>query len=89
LTAYCHSRPLQSVQCNTRVSGIEQTIKCSTAGLHTPDGMAWEQLVLEDGVLQRLEANEQGLESFGDFHQAHQDYLRALVNDFDSWARFE
>jgi hypothetical protein len=58
-------------------------------GTPTSDGMAWEQLILEDGVLQRLEVNEQGLESFGGFYQAHQDYLLALVNDFDSWARFE
>jgi hypothetical protein len=54
-------------------------------GTPTSDGMAWEQLVLENGVLQRLEVNEQGLQSFGGFYQAHQDYLRAVVNDFDSW----
>ncbi len=58
-------------------------------GTPTSDGMAWEQLVLENGVLRRLEVNEQRLESFDGFYQAHQDYLRALVNDFDSWARFE
>jgi hypothetical protein len=58
-------------------------------GTPTSDGMAWEQLVLENGVLRRLEVNEQRLESFDGFCQAHQDYLRALVSDFDSWARFE
>ena len=35
LTADCHSRSLKSVQRNTRVGRIEQTIKCPTAGLHT------------------------------------------------------
>jgi hypothetical protein len=35
LTTDSHSRSLKSVQCNTRVGGIEQTIKRSTAGLHT------------------------------------------------------
>jgi hypothetical protein len=55
----------------------------------TPDGMVSEQLVIEGGVLRRLQVNELGLEDFGAFYSAHQDYLRALVNDFDSWAMFE
>jgi len=55
---------------------------------HTPDGMALEQLVIDKGVLRRLQVNELGLKEFGAFYAAHQDYLKALVNDFDSWAMF-
>jgi hypothetical protein len=54
----------------------------------TPDGMVLEQLVIDDGVLRRLQVNELRLKEFGAFYSAHQDYLRALVNDFDSWAMF-
>ena len=55
----------------------------------TPDGMVLEQLVIDGGVLRRLQVGELGLENFGAFYAAHQDYLRALVNDFDSWAKFD
>lgn len=55
----------------------------------TPDGMIMKQLVIDGGALRRLQVNELGLEDFGAFYAAHQDYLKALVNDFDSWARFE
>jgi len=51
--------------------------------------MVLEQLVIDENVLRRLQVNELGLEEFGAFYAAHQDYLRALVNDFDSWATFE
>jgi hypothetical protein len=54
----------------------------------TPDGMVSEQLVIDEGVLRRLQVNELGLKEFGAFYAAHQDYRRALVNDFDSWATF-
>jgi hypothetical protein len=56
---------------------------------HTPEGMELAQLVIEDAVLRRIQVNELGLEDFGAFFAAHQDYLRALVDNFDSWARFE
>jgi len=55
----------------------------------TPDGMVSEQLVIDEGVLRRLQVSELGLKEFGAFYAAHQDYLRALVKDFDSWATFE
>ena len=51
--------------------------------------MVLQQLVIEEGGLRRLQVSELGLEDFGAFYAAHQDYLRALVNDFDSWAMFE
>jgi len=57
--------------------------------IHTPDGMVLEQLVIDKNVLRRLQVNELGLAEFGAFYVAHQDYLRALVNDFDSWATFK
>ena len=47
-----------------------------------------QQLVIENGALRRLQVNEHGLEEFGAFYIAHQDYLRAVVADFDSWASF-
>ena len=50
--------------------------------------MVTEQLVIEGGVLRRLQINELRLEHFGAFYSAHQDYLRDLVTDFDSWAMF-
>jgi hypothetical protein len=34
LAADSHSSALKSAQCNTRIGGIEQTVECSTAGLH-------------------------------------------------------
>jgi hypothetical protein len=55
----------------------------------TPDGIVMEQLVVDGGVLQRLQVSELGLEDFGAFYAAHQDYLKALVNDFNSWAMFD
>jgi hypothetical protein len=55
----------------------------------SPDGIVMDQLVIDDGVMRRLQLNERGLQDFGAFYAAHQDYLRALVSDFDSWARFE
>jgi hypothetical protein len=55
----------------------------------TPDGMVSEQLVIDGSVLQRLRVSESGLEDFGAFYAAHRDYLRGLINDFDSWATFE
>jgi hypothetical protein len=54
----------------------------------TPGAMVSEQLVINGDVLQRLQVSELGLQDFGAFYAAHQDYLRALVNDFDSWAMF-
>jgi len=50
----------------------------------TPEGVVMQQLVIEKGVLCRLDVNERGLEAFGAFYAAHQDYLRYLVVDFDS-----
>lgn len=58
-------------------------------GTPIDDGMAWEQLVFEDGVLRRLQVSEGKLESFAEFYEMHQDYLHAVVEDFDSWARFD
>jgi hypothetical protein len=55
----------------------------------TPDGMEIEQLVIDGPVLRRLQVNELDLQDFGASYASHQDYLQALVNDFDSWARFE
>jgi hypothetical protein len=55
---------------------------------HTSGGILLEQLVINEGALRRLKVNELGLEDFDAFCAAHQDYLRALVNDFDSWAVF-
>jgi hypothetical protein len=52
------------------------------------DGIILKQLVIEGGTLRRCQFNEQELEAFGAFYIAHQDYLRALVDDFDSWACF-
>jgi hypothetical protein len=34
LAADSRSSALQSVQCNARIGGIEQTVECSAAGLH-------------------------------------------------------
>jgi hypothetical protein len=55
----------------------------------TPDDVIIEQLVIDGGVLRRLPTSDLGLEDFGAFYAAHQDYLRALVNDLDSWAMFQ
>jgi len=55
----------------------------------TPDGMVFQQLVIDGDVLRRIHVSEAGLEDFGAFYVAHQDYLKALVSDFDSWAMFE
>jgi len=49
LTPDCHSRPLKSVQCNTRVGGIEQTIECSTAGLHSDGHRRFGEAILLHG----------------------------------------
>ena len=57
-------------------------------GAPTFDGMILQELVIQDGKLRRLQVNERGLEEFGVFYEAHQDYLRSLVSDFDSWANF-
>jgi hypothetical protein len=54
----------------------------------TPDGLLMQQLVIENGALRRLQVNEHWLQEFGAFYIAHQDYLRAVVADFDSWASF-
>lgn len=55
---------------------------------HTPDGMVLARLGIEAGVLRRVEVDELGLQDFGAFYATHKDYLKALVDDFDSWARF-
>jgi hypothetical protein len=52
------------------------------------EGGDLKRLVIEDGKLGRLSVNEEGLEEFGSFYAAHQDYLKSLVEDFDSWASF-
>jgi hypothetical protein len=57
-------------------------------GTPTLDGMILQQLVIQDGMLRRLQVDEQGLKEFGAFYEAHHDYLCALVRDFDSWAAF-
>ena len=57
-------------------------------GTPTHDGMVPQQLVIEDGRLRRLQVNEQGVADFAAFCDAHRDYLRALITDFDSWAGF-
>ena len=54
----------------------------------TSDAMVSEQLVINGDVLQRRQVSELGLQDFAAFYAAHQDYLRALVNNFDSWAMF-
>lgn len=54
----------------------------------TCDRMVLQELVIRDGILRRFQVNERGHEDFGAFCEAHQDYLRSLVSDFDSWASF-
>jgi hypothetical protein len=54
----------------------------------TPDDMKMEHLIIDGGSLRRLAVNQMGLKEFGAFYEAHQDYLKALVRDFDSWASF-
>jgi hypothetical protein len=60
-------------------------IECTAS----PTRMRLQQLAIKSGVLRRLEFNEQELENFGAFCAAHQDYLRSLVENIDSWARFQ
>lgn len=55
----------------------------------TSDGVVMQQLAIENGALRRLQESEHGLEEFGAFYAAHQDYLKSLVTDFDSWASFK
>jgi Endonuclease NucS len=50
------------------------------------DGIISEQLVMEGDALRRLRENTLGLQDFGAFYAAHQDYLQTLVKDFDSWS---
>jgi hypothetical protein len=49
LTADSHSSALKSVQCNTRVGGIEQTIERSTAGSHTDGHCSLGETILLHG----------------------------------------
>jgi hypothetical protein len=59
-------------------------VECTPAS----DGFTLEQLVIEEGALRRLQANEHGLQDFGQFFEAHGEYLSKVVEDFDSWASF-
>jgi hypothetical protein len=50
LAADSHSSALKSVQCDTRVGGIEQTVERSTAGLHANGhGRLGEAILLHGG----------------------------------------
>ena len=50
LAADSRSSALKSVQCNTRVGGIEQTVECSTAGSHADGhGRLGEAVLLHGG----------------------------------------
>jgi hypothetical protein len=50
LAADGHGGALESVQGNTRVGGIEQTVECSTAGLHADGhGRLGEAILLHGG----------------------------------------
>src|ERR1035441_8251730 len=63
LAANSHSSALESVQCNTRVGRIEQTVECSTAGLHADcHGRLGEAVLLHgDRKKTRLNSSHLGL----------------------------